>query len=51
VAVPADRYVVQKEEEKELKYESLFIDVQRMQKMECMIIPAIIGTSGIVTKS
>ena len=40
MAIPADRNVVQKEAEKKLKYKSL-----------CMIVPVIIGATGIVTRS
>ena len=48
---PADRNVVQKEEEKKLKYKSLCIEVQRMWNMKCTIVPVIIGATGIVTRS
>jgi hypothetical protein len=30
LAIPADRNVVQKEAEKKLKYESLFVEIRRM---------------------
>ena len=51
VAIPADRNVVQKEAEKKLKYKSLCIEIQRMWNLKCMIIPVIIGATGIVTRS
>ena len=51
VAMPADRNVVQKEAEKKLKYKSLCIELQRMWKLKCKIIPVIIGATGIVTRS
>ena len=51
VAILADRNVVQKEAEKKLKYESLCIEIQRMWNLKCTIIPAIIGATGIVTRS
>ena len=51
MAIPADRNVVQKEAEKKLKYKSLCIEIQRMRILKCMIIPAIIGATGIVTRS
>ena len=51
VAIPADRNVVQKETEKKLKYNSLCIEIQQMWNLKCMIIPVIIGTTGIVTRS
>jgi hypothetical protein len=37
VAIPAERNVTQKEAEKELKYESLCIEIQHMWNMKCMI--------------
>jgi hypothetical protein len=51
VAIPADRNVVQKEAEKKLKYKSLGIEIQRMWNLKCTIIPAIIGVTGMVTRS
>ena len=51
VAIPADRNVVQKEEEKKLKYNSLCIEMQRMWNLKCTIVPVIIGATGIVTRS
>jgi len=51
VAIPADRNVVQKEAEKNLKYESLCIEIQRMWNLKCTIVPVITGATGIVTKS
>jgi len=51
VAIPADRNVVQKEAEKNLKYESLCIEIQRMWNLKCTIVPVIIGATGIVTRS
>ena len=51
MAIPADRNVVQKEAEKKLKYNSLFIEIKRMWNLKCMIIPIIIGATGIVTRS
>jgi hypothetical protein len=43
-------YVMQKEVENKLKYESLCIEMQRMWKLNCKIIPVITGATGIVTK-
>ena len=51
VAIPADRNVVQKEAEKNLKYKSLCIEIQRMWNLKCTIVPVIIGATGIVTRS
>ena len=39
MAIPADRNVVQKEAEKKLKYKSLCIEIQRMWKLKCTIVP------------
>jgi len=36
---------------KKLKYKSLCIEIQRMWNLKCMIIPVIIGATGIVTRS
>jgi hypothetical protein len=47
----AARNVVQKEAEKKLKYNSLGIEIQGMWNLKCTIIPVIIGTTGIVTRS
>ena len=49
--IPADRNVVQKEAEKNLKYRSLCIEIQRMWNLKCTIIPITIGATGIVTRS
>jgi hypothetical protein len=51
MAIPADRNVVQKEAEKNLKYKSLCIEIQRMRNLKCTIVPLIIGATGIVTRS
>ena len=51
VAIPADRYVVQKEAEKKLKYKSLCTEIKRMWNLKCTIVPVIIGATGIVTRS
>ena len=51
VAIPADSNVVQKEAENKLKYKSLCIEIQRMWKLKCTIVPVIIGATGIVTRS
>jgi hypothetical protein len=49
-SVPAYRNVVQKEAEKKLKYEGLCIDIKRTWNLKCMIVPVIIGATGILTK-
>jgi hypothetical protein len=51
VAIPADRNVLRKEAEKKLKYKNLGRDTQRMWNLKCTIIPVIIGTAGLVTRS
>jgi hypothetical protein len=51
VATPADRNVVQKEEEKKLKYNSLGTEIQRIWNLKYTVIPVIIGVTGIVTKN
>jgi hypothetical protein len=50
VAIPADRNVKQTEAEKKLKYNSLCIKIKQMWNMKCMIIPVVIGATGIVTE-
>ena len=51
VAIHADRNVVQREAEKNVKYKSLCIEIQQMLKLKCTMIPVIIGGNGIVTRS
>jgi fructose-1,6-bisphosphatase/sedoheptulose 1,7-bisphosphatase-like protein len=51
MAMPADRNVVQQEEEKKLKYKSLGIEIQRMWNLKCTNIPVIIAATGIVMRS
>ena len=51
VAIPADRNAVQKEAEKKLKHKRLCIEIKRMWNLKCTIIPVIIGSTGIVTRS
>jgi hypothetical protein len=51
VAIPSDKNVIQKRAEKKLKYKNLSIEIQRMWNMKCFVIPVIIGTTGIVSKS
>jgi hypothetical protein len=50
VAIQADRNVTEKEEEKKLRYKSLYIEVQRTWNTKCVIVPVISEANGIVTK-
>jgi uncharacterized membrane protein len=49
VAIPSDRNVIQKENEKNSKYKNLSIEIQRMWNMKCFVIPVITGATGIVS--
>jgi hypothetical protein len=40
-----------KEVEKKLKYKSLGIEIKQMWNLKCMIVPVMIGVTGIVMKS
>jgi len=51
LAIPTVRNVGQRETEKNLKYKSLCIEIQRMWNLKCRIIPVIIGGTGTVTRS
>jgi hypothetical protein len=50
VAILSDGNIIQKESEKDLKYKNLSIEIQRMWKMKCFVIPVIIGATGIVSR-
>ena len=50
VAIPADRTVVQKEEEKKLEYKRLCIEFKRMWNLKCRIIPVTYGATRILTE-
>ena len=41
---------MQKKAGKKLKYKSLFIEIQHMWDMKCIITPLMIGATGIATK-
>ncbi|CAH2018627.1 unnamed protein product [Acanthoscelides obtectus] len=51
ISVPADRHVIQKEAEKQIKYKSLLIVVQRMWHTKAVVIPVVIGATGYVTRN
>jgi hypothetical protein len=38
-----------KESRKEIKYNSLYVEIQRVWNVKCMIIPVVTGATGIVT--
>ena len=50
VAIPADRNGKRKEAEKQLKYKSLCIEIQRMWNLKCKIMRVINGDTGILKK-
>jgi len=51
VAIPGDRNVIKKEDEKILKYKDLIIEKQRMWNVKAKVIPVIIGATGTISKS
>jgi hypothetical protein len=51
VAIPGDRNVIQKEDEKILKYKDLTTEVQRMWNVKTRVIPVKIGATGTISKS
>jgi hypothetical protein len=50
VAIPAERNITQKEGEKKLKHKRLCVEIEHMWNMNCVIIPVITGTTGMVKK-
>jgi hypothetical protein len=51
VAIPGDRNVLKKEEEKLLKYKDLIIEIQRIWNVKPKVTPVIIGATGTISKS
>jgi hypothetical protein len=51
VAVPGERNVIKKEDEKILKYKDLIIEIQPMWNVKAKVIPVIIGVTGTISKS
>jgi hypothetical protein len=43
VSIPSDKNIIQKEDEKKLKYKNLSIEFQRMWNMKCFVIPLSLG--------
>lgn len=50
VSIPADVNIIRKEAEKNLKYQSLAIEIKRMWRTKVVIIPIIIGCTGFVSR-
>jgi hypothetical protein len=50
-AIPGDRNVFKKEDEKILKYKDLTIEIQRIWNLKTRVIPVIIGATGTISKS
>ena len=50
-AIPGDRNVINKEDEKILKSKDLIIEIQRMWNMKARVIPIILGATGTISKS
>jgi hypothetical protein len=51
VAIPGDRNVIKKEDEKILKYKDLIIVIQPIWNVKAKVIPVIIGATGTISKS
>jgi len=50
-AIPGDRNVIKKEEEKILKYKDLITEMQCMWNVKAKMIPVIIGVTGTISQS
>jgi len=50
VAVPGDRNLIKKEDEKILKYKNLIIEIQRVWNVKAKVIPVIRGATGTILK-
>jgi len=51
VAIPGDRNVIKKENEKILKYKDITIKTERMWNVKARVIPVIIGATGTISIS
>jgi hypothetical protein len=51
VAIPGDRNVISKEDEKILKSKDLIIKIQHMWNVKARVIPVTIGATGTISKS
>jgi len=50
VAIPGDRNVIKKEDEKILKYKDLILEIQRIWNAKAKVIPVIAGATGTISK-
>ena len=50
-AIPGDRNVIKKEDQKILKYKDLIIEIQRMQNVQTKVIPVIIRATRTISVS
>ena len=48
VAISADRKVIKKEAEKNVKYKDITVEIERMWNVKTTVIPAIIGATGTI---
>jgi hypothetical protein len=51
VAIPGDRNVIKKEDEKILKYKDLIRKLERMWNVKTKVAPVTIGATGTISKS
>jgi hypothetical protein len=51
VAISGDRNVIEKENEKILKYKDLIIGIQRMWNVKAKVIPVIRGATGTISET
>ena len=51
VAIPGDRHVINKEDEKILKYKDLRLEIQPMWNVKAKLIPVLVGATETISKS
>lgn len=51
VAIPSDYNITKKEAEKMIKYKDLQIEIQRMWNLKAIVIPIIIGATGLISNA